>query len=162
MDFYGVGRVSPGFEINDNPATSGRSLGYGAFSPLNYTPLENKTQKSPTELHYGASMTSWVQQDPASLKLYPLPPEGRAAPGFTQGRAVGYGAGLPAMPGFLGKQVNVPIVGAMSVGIIALIIIGAVLLIKNKGKIKLLPLLLLVILILLLPYLFFKVIDRAS
>ena len=30
MNMYNVGRVPPGYPINDSPATSGRSLGYGA------------------------------------------------------------------------------------------------------------------------------------
>lgn len=119
MDMYGVGRITPGYEINDNPATTGRSIGYG----------------SPT-VHYGAGFTSWVQEDPASLKLYPLPPEGRASPDFTQGRMVGYGAEQQPFtyPGFLGKSVSLPVVGTMMMGTIVLIAVGAFVIVKMMKK----------------------------
>lgn len=106
MQHYGVGRVTPGYEINDNPATTGRSLGYGAYAP---------------PVRYGSDSTTWVQEDPASLKLKPLPPEGRISPDFADGRMMGYGVDLPPSitqyyPGFLKTELSLPIVGGITLG----------------------------------------------
>lgn len=112
-----VGQIPPGFEINDNPATGGRSIGYG--SPV---------------VAYGAPGTSWVQEDPASLRLHPLPPEGRVSPDFTQGRMVGYGAGPLDI---IKTPINLPVVGAVSVGIIIIAVVGVLAFMRYKktGKV---------------------------
>lgn len=107
-----TGRVTPGFEINDNPGTTGRSVGYGA------------------------DFTSWVQESPNSLKLQNLPSASRASPGFAEGRSVGYGADLPDQvtslyPGPLKGKVSMPVVGVISVGTILIAIFAAYLVIKK-------------------------------
>ena len=125
---YGVGRVTPGYEVNDTPGTTSRSLGYGC---VNCRP----------PVRYGADFTSWVQEDPASLKTHPLPPEGRVSPGNAEGRAVGYGADLPSgitqyYPEFLKKQLNVPVIGTMMLGTLVLGAIATFVVLKKTGKIK--------------------------
>jgi len=108
-----VGRVTPGFEINDNPGTTGRSVGYGA------------------------DFTSWVQDGPDTLKLHNLPSASRASPGFAEGRMVGYGADLPAgitskYPQFLQRQLDLPVIGMISLGTLAIGLLVGILIVRKK------------------------------
>jgi len=89
-----VGRVPPGYSITDNPATTGRSLGYGADN------------------------TEWLPTGPDTLNLTPLKNVSLSPPGFNQGRSVGYGADLQYPIAFLNQPVPVtlPLIGAISIG----------------------------------------------
>ena len=114
-----VGRVTPGFEINDNPATTGRSIGYGAPSTA-YGCGESPVQ------YFGADQSIWTQTGPETLKLQPtIPATSRAVPDFSQGKMLAYGADLPPMvtqyyPGFLKNEISLPVFGTVMVGTVTI------------------------------------------
>lgn len=121
-----VGRVAPGYGIDDNPSTTGRSLGYGADT------------------------VTWVQQMPSSLRLEPVgSPAGggvsRAAPGFSSAhsRTLDYGCGCSA-PKYYGVTYPLAVLnkkiglGGISIAIGTAIIIAVigVIVYKKRNKVE--------------------------